>query len=96
MMILDTNALIWLFFDDGKLGRATRRAVDDAWMQGGNDLGRRRQVQVLRKRLRRTVLSSNVGLDRPDRRDAAGARSCDVPLGSHSADLNPTRRIPAD
>ena len=34
MMILDTNALIRLFFDDGKLGPATRRAVDNAWQDG--------------------------------------------------------------
>lgn len=34
MIVLDTNALIWLFFDDGKLGRTARRAIDEAWSNG--------------------------------------------------------------
>ena len=33
MIILDTQALIWLFLDDGNLGPVTRRAVDDAWQE---------------------------------------------------------------
>ena len=35
MIILDTQALLWLFFDDGNLGPVTRRAVDDAWQEDG-------------------------------------------------------------
>ncbi len=30
-MLLDTQALVWLAFDDPKLGPRTRRAIDHAW-----------------------------------------------------------------
>ena len=34
MLILDTNALVWLTTDDRRLGDAARRAIDDAWANG--------------------------------------------------------------
>ena len=31
MILLDTHALVWMDADDGKLGRAARRAIDAQW-----------------------------------------------------------------
>ena len=34
MILLDTQALIWLLFDDRRLGVQARGAIDDAWKAG--------------------------------------------------------------
>ena len=34
MLILDTNALVWLTIDDRRLGDNARRAIDAAWSNG--------------------------------------------------------------
>lgn len=34
MLILDTQALVWLVTDDGKLGGTARRAIGDVWSNG--------------------------------------------------------------
>ena len=34
MILLDTQVLIWLLFDDQKLGSQARRVIDDAWKAG--------------------------------------------------------------
>ena len=34
MILLDTQVLIWLLFDDRKLGVQARRVIDDAWTAG--------------------------------------------------------------
>ena len=34
MLILDTNALVWLTADDRRLGDNARRAIDEAWVNG--------------------------------------------------------------
>lgn len=34
MTLLDTQALIWLLFDDRRLGRQTRQVIDHAWAAG--------------------------------------------------------------
>ena len=34
MTLLDTQALVWLLFDDRRLGRQTRQAIDHAWAAG--------------------------------------------------------------
>ena len=34
MLILDTNALVWLTNDDRRLGDDARRAIDEAWTNG--------------------------------------------------------------
>ena len=34
MILLDTQALIWLLFDDRRLGVRARGAIDDAWKAG--------------------------------------------------------------
>ena len=34
MLILDTNALVWLTADDRRLGDDARRAIDEAWGNG--------------------------------------------------------------
>ena len=34
MILLDTQVLIWLLFDDHKLGVQARRVIDDAWKAG--------------------------------------------------------------
>ena len=31
MILLDTHVLVWLLFDDRRLGRRTRRAIDRSW-----------------------------------------------------------------
>ena len=34
VILLDTQVLIWLLFDDQKLGTQARRVIDDAWKVG--------------------------------------------------------------
>ena len=34
MTLLDTQALVWLLFDDRRLGRHTRQVIDHAWAAG--------------------------------------------------------------
>ncbi len=34
MTLLDTQVLIWLLFDDRRLGRQTRQVIDHAWAAG--------------------------------------------------------------
>ena len=34
MIILDTQALVWLLFDDPRLGRQSRHVIEGAWPEG--------------------------------------------------------------
>lgn len=34
MVLLDTNAMLWFWFGDARLGRNARRVIERAWQQG--------------------------------------------------------------
>ncbi len=98
MMLLDTQVLVWLAFDDPKLGRRTRRAIEYAWAANEADVSAITfwEVAMLHQKGRLAMLT-DIGLWRQSLlRDGLVEIPVDGEIGIRANELADFHADPAD
>ncbi len=98
MILLDTQALIWLLFDDRRLGRQARQVIDRAWATGEAAVSAISfwEIALLHEKRRLTLLRDVVSWRRTLLQDGLVEIPIDGEIGIRANELADFHADPAD